>query len=189
MRRGFIESLVRRVLVAAAARADATVGRSEEVAVPNVALVTHDGTRVRLYDDLVRGKVVLINFMFTTCSSVCPRATANLVKVAEGLGERLERDVRMISVTVDPRRDTPPVLKKYAARFNTPPGWYFVTGAESDIDRIRDSLGVNADGDDRNDHTGMLVYGNEPTSQWAMTPVVTNPKTILWSLNGLLRDR
>ena len=81
---------------------------------PNVILQTQEGTRVRFYDDLIKGKVVLVNFMFTSCTSQCPLATANLVKVEEALGERLGRDVVMISVTVDPATDTPDVLKKYS---------------------------------------------------------------------------
>jgi protein SCO1 len=157
--------------------------------IPNVVLTTQDGVRVRLYDDLIKGKVVLINFMFTTCKTVCPRATENLGRVADGLGDRLERDVRIISVTVDPRRDTAPVLKAYATRFGTPRGWYFVTGAQKDIDHLRDGLGINNDGSDKNDHTGMVIYGNDSTDQWASTPVLTNAKTIVWSVTGLLRDR
>ena len=75
---------------------------------PNVPLFTQDGTPVRFYDDLIKGQVVLINFFFTSCPLICPRTTANLVKVEEALGERLGRDVRMISITVDPEKDKPP---------------------------------------------------------------------------------
>jgi protein SCO1/2 len=190
MRRSLVAAILRPLVAAAGPLAPlGAVAAPREPAVPNIPLTTHDGVRVKLYDDLVKGRVVLINFMFTTCRSVCPRATENLARVAEGLGDRLEREVRLISVTVDPRRDTPPVLKKYASRFSAPAGWYFVTGDEKDIDVLRDGLGVNADGAGRNDHTGMVIYGNERTDQWAMTPVVTNYKTILWSVTGLLRDR
>jgi protein SCO1/2 len=153
---------------------------------PNVLLTTQDGARVRFYDDLVKDRVVLINFMFTTCASLCPRATENLMKVAEGLGDRLGRDVRIISLTVDPDRDTPDVLKQYAAKFRTPPGWYFVTGREKDITQVRVRLGVNRDGNEKMDHTGLVVYGNDRTAQWGMTPSVASPRTILWSLKGLL---
>src|SRR2546426_5265504 len=101
---------------------------------PNVVVQTQDGTRLRFYDDLIKGKVVLINFMFTSCTTQCPLTTANLVKVEEALGERLGRDVVMISITVDPAVDTPAVLKKYSRRYHTKPGWYFVTGSRTDID-------------------------------------------------------
>src|SRR5213593_551358 len=84
---------------------------------PNVVFRTQDGARVRFYDDLIKGKVVLINFFFTSCTSICPRTTDNLAKVEEALGDRLGRDVRMISITVDPTTDTPDVLRKYALRY------------------------------------------------------------------------
>jgi protein SCO1/2 len=171
------------------AQSAATGPAQDASRIPNVVLTTQDGARVRFYDDLIKGKFVLVNFMFTTCTSVCPRATENLSKVAAALGDRLERDVRIISVTVDPRRDTPAVLKKYASRFGTGPGWYFVTGQEKDIDVIRNRLGADRDGNDKSNHTGMVVYGNERTGQWAATPVAASPKAILRSVDGLLAAR
>jgi protein SCO1/2 len=153
---------------------------------PNVVLQTQEGTRVRFYDDLIKGKVVLINFMFTSCTSQCPLTTANLVKVEEALGERLGRDLLMISVTVDPATDTPGVLKRYARRYDTKPGWYFVTGRQKDVDLIRRRLGVLDDGVDKTQHTGILVYGNEATGQWAATPVMAQPRAIVRSVLRLV---
>jgi protein SCO1/2 len=154
---------------------------------PNVELRTQDGTRVRFYDDLIKGKVVLINFFFTSCTTICPRTTDNLVKVEEALGERLGRDVVMISITVDPDTDTPAVLGKYALQYRTKPGWHFVTGSLKDIDLIRNRLGVNRDGGDKSQHTGVLVYGNEATGQWAATPAMGDPKGIVRSVLRLVR--
>jgi len=144
---------------------------------PNVPLRTQDNRDVRFYDDLVKGKVVLINFMFTTCTSLCPRSTANLVKVQELLGDHADRDVFLVSISVDPDHDTPAVLKRYAERYHTRPGWTFVTGKREDIERIRQGLGVR-DNDDLSQHTGMLIYGNEPFGQWASTPVMQSPATL-----------
>ena len=124
--------------------------------------------------------------MFTSCTSQCPLATANLVKVEEALGERLGRDVVMISVTVDPATDTPDVLKRYSRRYATKPGWYFVTGKQKDVDLIRRRLGVLDDAVEKSQHTGMLVYGNDTTGQWAATPVMAQPKTIARSVMRLL---
>src|SRR5207244_6894687 len=81
---------------------------------PNVVLTTHLGEKVRFYDDLIKGKIVTINFMFTACPKVCPRITTNLVKVQKLLGHRVGRDIFMYSITLDPENDTSPVLKKYA---------------------------------------------------------------------------
>jgi protein SCO1/2 len=152
---------------------------------PNVVLLTQDGESVRFYDDLIKGKVVLINFMFTSCTNQCPLTTANLVKVEEALGERLGRDVRMISVTVDASTDTPAVLKKYSRRYDTKPGWYFVTGRQKDVDLIRRRLGALDAAVDKTQHTGMLVYGNDATGQWAATPAMALPKAIVRSVMRL----
>jgi protein SCO1 len=154
----------------------------------NVRVQTQDGNRVRFYDDLVKGQVVLINFMFTTCTSECPRTTANLVKVQDVLGDRLGRDVRMISVTVDAATDTPSALKKYSARYGTKPGWYFVTGRQRDVDLIRQRLGVLDGTTNKAQHTGMLVYGNEESGQWAATPAMAQPNAIARSVMRLVRN-
>ena len=156
---------------------------------PNVVVQTQDGSRVRFYDDLIKGKVVLINFMFTSCTTQCPLTTANLVKVEEALGERLGRDVRMISVTVDPSVDTPTVLEKYSRRYHTKPGWYFVTGSRKDIDLIRRRLGGLDNTGDKTQHTGILVYGKEATGQWAATPAMAQPKAIVRSVLRLLNSQ
>jgi protein SCO1 len=153
---------------------------------PNVVLRTQDGTSVRFYDDLIKDKVAMINFMFTTCTSICPRTTANLVRVEEILGERLGRDVRIISISVDPITDTPEVLRKYAARYGTKPGWYFVTGSGKDVDLIRRKLGVYDNDGDKTQHSGVLIYGNERTGQWAAMPVLSNPTTIVRSVMRLV---
>lgn len=163
-------------------------GAQDPWQVMNVPLQTHDGTRVRFYDDLVKGKVVLINFIFTTCTSECPRTTANLVKVQEALGDRLGREVRMISVTVDPATDSPAVLKKYALAYGTKPGWDFVTGRQRDVDLIRRRLGVLDDSVSRTQHTGMLVYGNEAAGQWATTPAMAQPRAIARSVMRLVNQ-
>lgn len=156
-------------------------------AFPNVPLLSQDGTRMLFYDDLIKGRVVMINFFFTSCRTICPRTTENLRKVEAALGERLGRVVRMISISVDPRKDTPAVLRAYAERHHTKAGWYFMTGRIEDIDRIRLHLGVNRYNNDRMDHTGMLVYGNEATKQWAATPAMADPDAIVRSVLRLVR--
>ena len=153
---------------------------------PNVELRTHEGKRVRFYDDLIKGKVVTINFMFTSCSTFCPRATANLLKVQAHLGPHLGRDVSMLSITVDPEKDTPGILQKYAAEHRAKPGWQFLTGAAGDIDRIRQALGVFEENPDKTQHTGILTYGNEATGTWAAMPVIAEPTVIVRAVTRLV---
>jgi len=154
---------------------------------PNVLLRTQSGAAVRFYDDVLKGRVVTINFFFTTCTTICPRTTANLVKVQDALGASLGRDVMMISITVDPNTDTPPVLERYARAHGARPGWFFLTGSQKDIDQVRRHLGVNRDGGDKTQHTGMLSYGNEATGQWAATPAMADPAQIARSVLRLAR--
>jgi protein SCO1/2 len=154
---------------------------------PNVVLRTHDNQRVRFYDDLIKDKIVLINFFYTTCAVVCELATANLVKVAGALGDEVGKGVVMLSVTIDPDKDTPAALKKYALRHNTQPGWYFVTGARKDIDVLRGRLGLRDRDDGAITHTGLLAYGRVATGQWAATPVMANPQTIARNVMRLVK--
>ncbi len=89
---------------------------------PNVPLVTHEGKKVRFFDDLIKDKVVMINFIYTSCPDTCPLETARLAQVEKILGDRVGRDVFMYSISIDPERDTPEVLKAYAQRYQAGAG-------------------------------------------------------------------
>jgi protein SCO1 len=154
--------------------------------VPNVRVRTQNNQEVRFYDDLIKGKIVIMNFMFTTCTTLCPRGTPNLVNVQQALGEHMGRDVFMISVSVDPEHDTPDVLKDYADRYHAGAGWVFVTGALEDIDLIRRNVGVVRDDEDRTQHTGMLIYGDDARRTWAATPILGNAPAIARSVLRLV---
>ena len=150
---------------------------------PNIILHTQDNQPRRFYTDLLRGKVVLINFMYVTCGDICPLATTNLVRVQNALGERLGREVFIYSITMDPQTDTPAVLKQYAAGYRTKPGWYFLTGQDEEIQSLRRKLGIY-DRDpvidaDKTQHSGLIVYGNEATGKWAVIPAMLNPARIV----------
>jgi len=153
---------------------------------PNVALTTHEGKKVRFYDDLIKDKIVTINFMYADCEGVCPGITANLVKVQRALGERVGRDIFMYSITLKPEHDSPDVLKEYAEMHRAKPGWSFLTGDPKDIETLRRKLGfTNPDPKldaDSSQHIGMVRYGNEPLQQWAACPGLANPSWIVESI-------
>ena len=153
---------------------------------PNVSLRTQDNQDVRFYDDLVKGKIVMINFMFTSCTTLCPRTTENLVKVRQALGDRVGRDISMISVSVDPEHDTPAVLKRYAERFHTGAGWTFVTGKPEDIILIQQKLGKYEKDGDKTQHTGMVIYGNELTNTWTGMATTLNAASMARSVLRLV---
>ncbi len=159
---------------------------------PNIELLTQDGKRVRFYDDLVKGRVVLINMMFTTCVSICPPMTGNLLKVqqllqsrlSQKLGARLWEKVLMLSITVDPETDTPAVLSEYARRYKVGPGWYFLTGKKAEIDALLSKLG--SDDPDKNRHSGMLLLGNDATHTWHKVFAMSEPADIAGAVEKLL---
>jgi protein SCO1/2 len=151
--------------------------------IPDVELTTHERRVVRFYGDLVKGRVVVVNFMYTSCADQCPLTTANLVAVQEMLGDRVGRDIFLYSVTLDPARDTPDVLKRYAERHGVKPGWTFLTGKRPAIETLRRALGVYdrdpAVDADRSQHAGLLVYGNDALRRWAAAPALAAPGTLI----------
>lgn len=135
---------------------------------PNVELVTHEGKTVRFFDDLIKDKVVMINFMYASCADSCSLVTAQLAKVQQLLGDRVGKDVFMYSITIDPKKDTPEVLSAHVKKFGVKPGWIFLTGAEEDVMLLRIKLGFRFQGigDDIKDHNTAVLMGNQPTGQW-----------------------
>ena len=142
---------------------------------PNVPLTTQDGKTVRFYDDLIKGKSVAINFMYTECTEVCPLETASLARAYRLLGERAGRDVVFYSISMDPKRDTPAVLKAYAAKFGA--DWLFLTGKPDDIRLLGKKLGMLRERDEaaNSHHAAQLLLGDEPKGQWQRNSAVDNP--------------
>ncbi|MBI2877958.1 MAG: SCO family protein [Candidatus Tectomicrobia bacterium] len=136
---------------------------------PNVPLVTHDGKTVRFYDDLIKDKKVLINFIYAGCEKACPLATARLVQVQKLLGPRVGRDIFIYSITLDPEHDTPRVLKEYAEKYGAGPGWLFLTGRREEIDAVRFKLGER--GEEKEDHNNLVRVGDGAKGQWMRLPL------------------
>lgn len=157
--------------------------RLAERSFPNVTLTTHEGRKVKFYDDLLKDKIVLINFMYVKCEGSCPGTTANLVKVQQLLGNRVGKDIFMYSITLKPEEDTPKVLAAYAKAYKVKPGWQFLTGDPKDIELLRQKLGF-IDRDpvrdaNKSNHIGMLRWGNEPHTLWAGCPASLAPSKIV----------
>jgi len=155
---------------------------------PNFELTTHEGKKVRFYDDLIKDKIVVINFMYAQCEGICVPVTQNLKRVQNLLGKRVGRDIFMYSITLKPDEDTPEKLKHYVQMHKLKPGWTFLTGKSDEIALLRKKLGFSdakakLDKDVTN-HIGMIRYGNEAHQWWAMCPGQANPpwivESILW---------
>lgn len=157
---------------------------------PNVPLVTHDGRKVRFYDDLVKGKLVVFNMMYTNCSNICPPNTANLLAVQQALGEKVGRDIFMYSITLQPDFDDPAALRQYMNQYRIGAGWTFLTGKRDDVDLVRRQLGFFnldpvADADLRQ-HTGMLRIGHDARDRWSMIPAQATTRQIINSITNYL---
>ena len=180
----------RRSLLAALASGsnDGSRERLRDRYFPNVELTTHEGKKIRFYDDLIKDKIVVINFMYADCEGICPTITANLVKAQKLLGDRIGRKIFMYSLTLSPEKDTPEALKHYAKMHGVKPGWLFLTGNPVDIERLRRSLGFSTGNlkldKDKANHIGMVKYGNERREWWGMCPGKAKPtwivESILW---------
>ena len=173
-------------IVAAMSHAPAAAGNERWGAnyFPNVMLTTHEGKTVRFFDDLIAGKIVAINLIYTSCKYACPLETARLAQVYRLLGDRMGRDVFFYSITIDPEHDTPAVLREYAKNYGAGPGWTFLTGERADIELISKKLGLytpralaNADG-----HRPFLLVGNQATGQWIRHSAVDNPQFLARSI-------
>ena len=158
---------------------------------PNVPLTTHEGKTVHFFDDLIKDKVVAINFIFTSCPDSCPLETARLANVQQILGDRIGRDVFFYSISIDPEHDTPEVLAEYAERYHAGPGWLFLTGAEADITLLRRKLGVLGDEpqpDGSSNHNLSLIMGNQATGHWMKGSPFENPYVLATQLGSWLHN-
>lgn len=134
------------------------------ISIPDVPLLTQKGDEVRFYSDLVKDKVVAINFIFTRCTTICPPLGANFARLQRLLGGRAGTDVHLISVSVDPAVDTPQRLDAWAAKFGAGPGWTLVTGAKPDVDGLLKALKVFTP--DKSDHSPIVLVGNDARGEW-----------------------
>ena len=155
---------------------------------PNVPLTTQNGATVRLYDDLLKDKSVAINLIYTSCKDECPLETARLVQVQRLLGDRVGKDIFFYSISIDPKRDTPAVLKAYAEKFGVGPGWLFLTGNEDDIKLVARKLGLSRRNDaaNRDGHQPILMIGNEPTGQWTRSSATASPKYLATTISDFM---
>ncbi len=151
----------------------------------NITLTTQDGKNVRFYDDLLKGKSVAINIIYTSCTDECPLETARMSEVQRLLGPRMGRDIMFYSISIDPEHDTPAVLKDYAKKFGVGPGWLFLTGKKEDITALTKKLGLSRTSDlaNRDGHASSLMLGHEPSGQWMRNSAVDNPRFLAASMN------
>jgi protein SCO1/2 len=152
----------------------------------DVQLVNQNGETMRLYSDLIDGKIVVINSFFASCTGSCPLMAGSLAEIQKHLGDRVGKDVNLISISVDPTADTPAKLKDYAKRFHAKPGWYFLTGTKANVDFALRKLGQYVD--DRNDHLNVIIIGNQRTGLWKKAFGLAKPHDLIAVVDSVVND-
>jgi cytochrome oxidase Cu insertion factor (SCO1/SenC/PrrC family)/mono/diheme cytochrome c family protein len=146
----------------------------------NLPLITETGEEVAFFDDMLKDRIVVVNFFYTSCTDLCSLSTARLAQVYDWLGERMGRDVFFVSITLDPENDTPEKLATFAEGFNIDKGWTFLTGSRENIDTIRFKLGEKARA--LNLHRSDMVIGNARTGVWRRSSVMGSLTVALESI-------
>jgi len=141
---------------------------------PDVPVIDQDGRAMRFRSELLKDRTVAVNFVFTTCTTVCPALTTTMRAIQRELGERVGQDVWLISVSVDPTVDRPERLRAFANGFGAGPGWTFLTGEPADIDRLLKAFG-SAGGISA--HATTMLIGNAHSGRWVRTSGLASAST------------
>src|SRR5918999_5171990 len=153
----------------------------------DVELINQDGQKVRFYTDVLKGKTVVVNAFFTTCTSVCPPMNRSMEKIQEAFGDRVGKDVFLVSLTVDPATDTPVRLKEYAAKFHAGKGWTFLTGKKENLDWALYKLGQYVE--DKNSHKTVIIIGNEATGLWKKAFGMAKVEDLIQIVQSVANDK
>jgi protein SCO1 len=152
--------------------------------VPDVELLNQDGRKVHFYSDLVQDRVVVINFIFTTCTTICPPLGATFARVQKELGDRAGREVRFVSISVDPVTDTPERLKAWGEKFHAGPAWTFVTGDRPHVNEVLRALGANSASPQ--DHSPTVLIVDDTRGQWTRTYGLAPPSQLIKLINNAI---
>ncbi len=153
----------------------------------DVELINQNGEKMKFYSDLIQGKVVIINSFFATCQGSCLPLNQNLAKVQEALGDRLGKDVYILSISVDPTVDTPPNLKAYAKKLQARPGWYFLTGTKENVEFALKKIGHFVP--EKQDHLNLFIIGNERTGLWKKAFGLAKSEELVKVVDSVVNDQ
>lgn len=153
----------------------------------DVVLVNQYGQQLRFYSDLLQEKVVIISSFMATCKGSCAPKNRNLEKIQNAAGDRLGKDVVILSITVDPLTDTPAKLKEYASTYHAKPGWHFLSGKKENVDWALHKIGQYVE--NKEDHGNIVVMGNEKTGLWKKTFGLALPADLIKIFEELLNDK
>jgi protein SCO1/2 len=153
----------------------------------DLELVDKDGKAVRFESEAVAGHIVAIDFVYTTCTTICPILSAVMDRVQDQLDGHLGEKIRLISISIDPNRDTPRRLREYAGKFGAGPDWIWLTGGKLQVDRVLIELGAYAV--DFVDHPPMVVIGDPRSGSWSRIVGIPAPEDVAAQLEALAASR
>jgi protein SCO1/2 len=158
------------------------VGKLTSAAIPDVEVLDQNGDKKLFYTDLIKGKTVIVNFLFTSCKYVCPMQGKSYAKIQEEFGARIGQDVFLVSVSMDPETDTPERLKEWSKQFNAKPGWSLVTGSAENIDKILTAMTGDGAATETK-HSPFMFVGNDDTDRWLRVYGLSEPAKIRQMVN------
>lgn len=165
---------------------DKASARSKMV-IPDVPVLDQHGNKLHFYTDLIKDKTVAINFIFTNCTTICPPLAATFARLQKEMGDKVGKDVHLISISVDPVTDTPERLKAWGAKFKAGPGWTFVTGEKQEMDKLLNALGAAVS--KREDHTPAMIIGNDLKGVWTRTYGLAKTNQIIGLINDVIAGK
>lgn len=154
------------------------------VKIPNVEVRNQNNKKISFYDDLIRNKTVAINFIYTTCSTACPPQGATFSRLQKLISHRLGNDINLISISIDPKADTPARLKAWGKKFGVKPGWDLITGNKRMITQLLKSM--DAYTTNKDDHSPIVLIGNDQMGSWQRVFGLASPKKIAQLLDQLV---
>lgn len=158
-----------------------------QVDIPDVELLDQDGRKVKFASDVIGDRLAVIDVIYTTCPVVCPILSAIFSGLQEPLGDRLGKEVSLVSISVDPITDIPPRLKEYAGRYDARAGWIFLTGDLRNITKVLKGLGGYTP--DFSQHPTMILVGDGRDGGWTKFYGFPSPDQILEKVNELAAAR
>jgi protein SCO1/2 len=171
-------------------KSDASQSDAAGVAARNyfgdTVLVDQNGTGRKFYTDLLRGKIVIINSFFTTCPDVCPMMLHKLEEIQSALGDRVGKDIFIVSISVDPAVDTPARIREFVKPFHPRAGWSFLTGDRENVEQVLRKLGMSVE--DKQDHSTLLLVGNEPTGYWKKLLSLASANDLVRSIEDVAKN-
>jgi protein SCO1 len=169
------------------AQAAAPAQTDLQIRLSDAPLVDQDGKPAKLKSQVVGDKIVVMDVIYTSCMTVCPVVSAILAKLQDRLGERLGAEVELVSISVDPVRDTPARLKAYAAKHGAKPGWIWLTGQPQNVAEVLKSIGAYTANFE--EHPAMILVGDGKTGQWTRLYGFTDPETVMARVDELTAAR